>query len=54
VDEWISLLGIDLAADSPNIDINDVSRGIEMKVPNVLQQHRSRDDPIFIANQILK
>jgi hypothetical protein len=37
VDEWINLLSIDLAADTPNIDVNDVSRRIKMKIPNVLQ-----------------
>src|SRR5215510_4666137 len=54
MDERVSLLVIDLATDTPDIDIDDVGRRVKMKIPNVLQQHRPRDDPTFIANQVLK
>jgi hypothetical protein len=54
MDERVSLLVIDLATDTPDIDIDDVGRRVKMKIPNVLQQHRPRNDPTFIANQVLK
>ena len=36
VDEWVHLWAVDLAANTPHIDLDDVGCGIEMKVPNVL------------------
>src|SRR5881392_3995367 len=54
MDEWIALLAVDLAAHAPNVDIDDVGRRVEMKIPYVLQQHRPRDDVACVANQILE
>src|SRR5712671_371972 len=52
VDQRIGLLAVDLATDAPDIDVDDIGRGIEMKVPDVLQQHGAGDDAAFVANQI--
>src|ERR1700675_1417822 len=54
MDQRISLLAVDLAAHAPDIDVNDVGRGIEMKVPDMLQQHRPGYDAAFVAHQILQ
>src|ERR1700730_210351 len=54
MNEWIGLRGVDLAADTSNINVDDVGCGIEMEVPYVLQQHRPRDNLALVANQILE
>jgi hypothetical protein len=54
MDKWVELSVINFAADTPNIDIDDVGCGIEVEIPNVLQQHSPRNHPSLIANQILK
>jgi hypothetical protein len=54
MNERIGLLTIHLAADAADIDVNDVGRGIEMKIPDVLQQQRSGDYAPFMPNQILE
>src|SRR5258708_7122846 len=54
VDQRIGLLAVDLAAHTSDIDIDDVGRGIEMKVPDVLQQHGPGYDAAFVAHQILQ
>src|SRR6266850_7816381 len=54
MDQRIGLLAVDLAAHAPDIDVDDIGRGIEMKIPDVLQQHRPGYDAAFVANQILQ
>src|SRR5262245_21746247 len=54
MDQRIGLLVIDLAAQAPDIDVDDIGRRIEMKIPDVLQQHRPRDDAALIAHQIFQ
>src|SRR5712671_3050710 len=54
VDQRIGLLAVDLAADAPDIDVDDIGRGIEMKIPDVLQQHCPGYDAAFVAHQILQ
>src|SRR5215471_5517890 len=54
MDEWIDLLAVDLAAHAPDVDIDDVGGRVEMQIPDVLQQHRPRDNMAGIANQILQ
>src|SRR5712672_3481723 len=54
MDQRIGLLAVDLAAHAPDIDVDDICRGIEMKIPDVPQQHCPRYDAPFIANQILQ
>src|SRR5439155_25764957 len=54
VDKRIGLLTVNLAADAADIDVDDVRRGIEMEIPYMLQQHRSRNNLAFIADQVLK
>src|ERR1700742_4246783 len=54
MDQRIGLLAVDLAAYAPDIDVDDICRGIEMKVPDVLQQHGSGYDAAFVAHQILQ
>src|SRR5882672_8253676 len=40
MDQRIGLLAVDLATHAPDIDVDDIGRGIENKIPDVLQQHR--------------
>src|SRR6266478_3779255 len=54
MDQRIGLLAVDLAAHAPDIDVDDIRRGIEMKIPDVPQQHCPRHDAAFVANQILQ
>src|SRR6267143_5234828 len=54
MDQRIGLLAVDLATHAPDIDVDDIGRGIEMKIPAVLQQHRPGYDAAFVANQILQ
>ena len=54
MDEWVHLRAVDLATDAPHINVDDVGCRIEMKVPNMLQQHRSGNDPTFVADQIFE
>src|SRR5882724_5299934 len=54
MDQRIGLLAVDLATDASDIDVDDIRRGIEMKVPDVLQQHGPGYDATFVANQILE
>src|SRR6185312_5843664 len=54
MDQRIGLLVVDLSAQPSNIDIDDVGRRIEMKVPDVLQQHGPGYDAALIAHQIFQ
>src|ERR1700749_3842215 len=54
MDQWIGLPVVDLAADASDINVDDVGGRIEMKVPDVLQQHRAGDDPALVAGQIFE
>src|SRR3954453_17741012 len=54
MDQRIDLLVVDLATHAPDIDVDDICGRIEMKVPDVLQQHCPGYDAAFVANQILK
>jgi hypothetical protein len=53
MDQRIGLLAVDLATDAPDIDVDDICGGIEVKIPDVLQQHCPGYDAAFVANQIL-
>src|SRR5260370_21556200 len=54
MDERISLLAVDLAPDTSDVDIDDVGRRVKVQIPYMLQQHRPRHDMTFVANQILQ
>src|SRR5215470_11506511 len=54
MDQRIGLLIVDLATHASDIDVDDIGRGIEVKIPHVLQQHRAGDDAAFVADQILQ
>src|SRR5271154_6409317 len=54
MDERVVLLIVHLAADPPDIDIDDVGGGVEMEIPHVLQQHGSGNDLTLIANQVFE
>src|SRR5690348_8152198 len=54
MDQRIGLLIVDLAAQASDIDVNDIGRRIEMKIPDVLQQHGTRNDTAFVAHQVLQ
>src|SRR6516164_5049004 len=54
VDQRIGLLLVDLPAHASDIDINDVRRWIEMKIPDMLQQHRPGYDPPLVAHEVFQ
>src|SRR6266700_321405 len=54
MNQRIGLLAIDLATHAPDIDVDDIRRRIEMKIPDVLQQHGPGYDAAFVAHQILQ
>src|SRR5258708_646250 len=54
VDQRIRLLTVDLATHAADIDVDDVGRGVEMKIPDVLQQHGAGYDAACVPNQILQ
>src|ERR1700694_6220459 len=54
MDQRIALLAVDLATHPPDIDVDDIGRGIEMQIPDVLQQHRPGYDAALVANQIFE
>src|SRR5206468_1217537 len=54
MDQRIGLLVIDLATYASDIDVDDICGRIEMKVPDVPQQHCPGYDAAFVANQILE
>jgi hypothetical protein len=54
MDQRISLLVVHLTAQASDIEVNDICRWIEMKIPDVLQQHPPRHDAVFVAHQIFQ
>src|SRR6185312_10085487 len=54
MNQRIGLLVIDLSAHPSDINIDDIGRWIEMKVPDMLQQHGAGHHAAFIAHQILQ
>src|SRR5207302_3562719 len=54
MDQRIGLLVVDVATLAPDIDVDDICGGIEMKVPDVPQQHCPGYDAAFVANQVLE
>src|ERR1700688_3298862 len=54
MDQWIGLLAVDFAPHATDIAVDNICRGIEMKIPDVLQQHCPGYDAAFVANQILE
>src|SRR5882757_3046079 len=54
MDQRIGLLAVDLATYTPDIDVDDVRRRIEMKIPDVLQQHCPGYGAAFVAHQVLQ
>src|SRR4030081_1997981 len=54
MDQRISLLAVDFATHAPDIDVDNICRGIEMKIPDVLQQHGAGYDAAFVTRQILQ
>src|SRR5260370_35445492 len=54
MDQRIGLLAVDLAAHTPHIDVDNIRRRIEMKLPNELQQHRPGPCAAFVPDQILQ
>src|ERR1700686_304615 len=54
MDQRIGLLAVDLATHAPDIDVDDIGRGIEMKVPDGLQKNGAGYDAAFVAHQIFR
>src|SRR5262245_1665392 len=54
MNERIGLLTVNLSADAPDVDVDDVGRGVEVQIPYMLQQHRPRNDLAVVANEVLE
>jgi hypothetical protein len=54
MDERIGLRSVDLAADTSDINVDEVGSRIKMEIPYVLQQHRPRDNLALVANQVFE
>src|SRR5882762_9487842 len=54
MDQRIGLLAVDFATHAPDIDVDNICRGVEMKIPDVLQQHGAGYDAAFVTRQILQ
>src|SRR6516225_6200842 len=54
MDQRIGVRVVHLAAQASDIDLNDIRRWIEVKIPDVLQQHPPRHDAVFVAHQIFQ
>src|SRR5499433_1688832 len=52
VDEGVRSSPIHLPSQAANIDVDDVRHGIEMQIPDVLQEQRARNDLTRVANEI--
>src|SRR3954449_2077851 len=52
VDQRIGLGIIDLATDASDIDVDDVGGGIEMQIPDMLEQHRTEENGALLASSI--
>src|SRR5215471_11232306 len=54
MDQRIGLLVVDLAAQTADIDVDDIGRRIEIEIPDVLQHHGPRHHPAFVAHEIFQ
>src|ERR1700746_4054045 len=54
MDGRIGLLVVDFLAHAADVNVDDVGGGIEVQIPDVLQQHRPRHDLALIAHQIFE
>src|SRR5882757_2666431 len=54
MDQRIGLLAVDFATHAPDIHVDNICRGIEMKIPDVLQQHGAGYDAALITRQIIQ
>src|SRR5947199_3129011 len=54
VDQRIGLLAVHFTADPPDVNVDDVRSRIEMQVPHILQQERTRNHPAFVAKEIFQ
>src|SRR5260370_3997291 len=45
---------IDLAAEPSDMDVDEVGTRIEMIVPNLLEEHRARDDLVIVPDQMFE
>src|SRR6185437_6383810 len=54
MNQRISLLAVDLATHTPDIDVDNIGGRIEMQIPDVLQQHCPGHHVALVAHQILQ
>src|SRR6516164_11009991 len=54
MDQRIHLPIVYFAPNAPNIDVNDIGRGVEMNIPDMLPQHRPWNYAAFVTNQIFQ
>src|ERR1700761_439953 len=47
-------LGVDLLSQIADVDVDDVGLEREVILPDFLQQHGARDDPSWVAQEILE
>src|SRR5215467_6442503 len=52
VDEGVRSSPLHLASQATNIDVDDIRHGIEMQIPDVLQEQRARNDLSGVASEI--
>ena len=54
VDERRLALGVDLAAQPADVDVDDVGARVEAVVPDAFEQHGAGDDPALAAHQVFE
>src|SRR6185437_5790580 len=54
MDQFDRIAAIHLAAQPAHMGFHDIGAGIEMQLPDILQQHAARDHPAGIAQHIFQ
>src|SRR5579859_29614 len=54
VDELAGMAAIDLAAQPAHMGLNDVGLGVEVEIPDALQQHRAGHHATCVAQQVFE
>src|SRR5580698_9442223 len=54
MDQRIGLQVVHFTTQASDINVNNICRGIEMKIPDVLQQHRPGHNAIFVPHQVFQ
>src|SRR5689334_3221074 len=54
VEQWLLEPLVELAAQPADVNVDDVGAGIEVVVPNLLEQHRASDNASFVPGEIFE